>query len=109
MRPGLTDRRQRAERRLFDVSARLDRARAELEVIEAQLDALVGTMNAIGSAAKGDLLTIDFLADGTTRVAINGQPRGQPIPGADFQRALLKVWLGAKPVQGDLKKALLGD
>jgi chromosome segregation ATPase len=41
MRPGLTDRRQRAERRLFDVSARLDRARAELEVIEAQLDALV--------------------------------------------------------------------
>ncbi len=40
MRPGLTDRRQRTERRLFDVSARLDRARAELEVIEAQSDAL---------------------------------------------------------------------
>ena len=82
---------------------------AELAGLKAQLDALVGTMNAIGSAAKGDLLTIDFLADGTTRVAINGQPRGQPIPGADFQRALLKVWLGAKPVQGDLKKALLGE
>ena len=40
MRPGLTDRRQRTERRLFDVSARLDRAHAELEVIEAQLDSL---------------------------------------------------------------------
>ncbi|HXZ83437.1 MAG TPA: hypothetical protein VED84_06820 [Acidimicrobiales bacterium] len=40
MRPGLTDRRQRTERRLFDVSARLHRARAELEVIEAQFDAL---------------------------------------------------------------------
>ncbi|MFZ0058699.1 MAG: hypothetical protein WAL35_01470 [Acidimicrobiales bacterium] len=40
MRPGLTDRRQRTERRLFDVSARLDRARSELEVIEAQSDAL---------------------------------------------------------------------
>ncbi|MGD0743384.1 MAG: hypothetical protein ABSA31_08915 [Acidimicrobiales bacterium] len=40
MRPGLTDRRQRTERRLFDVSARLERARAELEVIEAQLDEL---------------------------------------------------------------------
>ncbi len=41
MRPGPTDRRQRAERRLFDVAARLNRARSELEVIEAQFDALV--------------------------------------------------------------------
>jgi len=87
----------------------LNSSPAELASLSAQIEALVGTMNLIGSAAKGDLLTIDFLADGTTRVAINGQPRGNPIPGADFQRALLKVWLGAKPVQADLKKALLGD
>ncbi len=82
---------------------------AELASLSAPIEALVGTMNAIGSAAKGELLTIDFLADGTTRVTLNGQPRGNPIPGADFQRALLKVWLGAKPVQGDWKKALLGE
>ncbi|MCU1495742.1 MAG: hypothetical protein JWO62_3506 [Acidimicrobiaceae bacterium] len=37
MRPGLTDRRQRVERRLFDVHARLDRARAELALAEEQL------------------------------------------------------------------------
>jgi hypothetical protein len=37
MRPGLTDRRQRVERRLFDVHARLDRARAELALVEEQL------------------------------------------------------------------------
>jgi len=86
----------------------LNSSPAELAGLQSQLDALVGTMNSIGSATKGDLLTIDFLADGTTRVAINGQPHGKPIPGADFQRALLKVWLGTKPVQGDLKRALLG-
>lgn len=40
MRPGLTDRRQRVERRLFDVHARLDRARAELAIAEEQLAAL---------------------------------------------------------------------
>ncbi|MDA8291699.1 MAG: hypothetical protein M0Z33_08485 [Actinomycetota bacterium] len=39
MRPGLTDRRQRVERRLFDVHARLDRARAELAIVEEQLAA----------------------------------------------------------------------
>ncbi len=87
----------------------LNSSPAELASLSAQIEALVGTMNVIGSAAKGDLLTIDFLADGTTRVAINGQPRGNPISGADFQRALLKVWLGAKPVQADLKRALLGE
>ena len=43
-----------------------------------------------------------------TRVLIQDQPVGQPIAGQDFYRALLRVWLGDKPVQDDLKKALLG-
>ncbi|MGA2778771.1 MAG: chalcone isomerase family protein [Steroidobacteraceae bacterium] len=81
---------------------------AELASVQTQTDALVAIMNMIGSAAKGDLLAIDFLADGTTRVALNGRPRGNPIAGVEFQRALLKVWLGSKPVQSDLKRALLG-
>jgi len=32
-----------------------------------------------------------------------------PIPGADFYRALLKIWLGEPPVDAVLKKALLGS
>lgn len=40
MRPSLSDRRQRVERRLFDVHARLERARAELALAEEQLHAL---------------------------------------------------------------------
>ena len=31
-----------------------------------------------------------------------------PIAGEDFYRALLRIWIGDKPVQDDLKKALLG-
>jgi hypothetical protein len=65
-------------------------------------------MRAIGGAKKGDVVAIDFLADGSTAVALNGKPQGKPIAGADFQRALLAVWLGGKPVQADLKKAMLG-
>ena len=37
MRPGLLDRRRRTERQLFEVNERLLKARAELEVIDAQL------------------------------------------------------------------------
>ncbi len=86
----------------------LNRTPAELQALAPQIDALIATMNALGSAKKGAVLTIDFLADGTTRVAQNDRSVGAPIAGAAFQRALLDVWLGAKPVQADLKSALLG-
>ncbi len=87
---------------------RLNADAAELDRVKGAEGALVTTMQAIGKAAKGDVLTIDFLADGATQVALNGEAKGKPIMGAEFQRALLKVWLGAKPVQADLKDSLLG-
>ncbi|MDA8288319.1 MAG: hypothetical protein M0014_07665 [Actinomycetota bacterium] len=41
MRPGSAERKQRAaERRLFELHARMSEARAELEIVEAQLAAL---------------------------------------------------------------------
>jgi hypothetical protein len=44
-----------------------------------------------------------------TQVMVNGKPAGKAIPGADLYKALLKIWLGDKPVQDDLKQALLGS
>ncbi len=87
---------------------RANSAAGELEKIKPQLESLEAIMRGIGSVKKGDLVTIDFLSDGSTAVALNGKPQGKPIPGADFQRALLSVWLGNKPAQADLKKAMLG-
>jgi hypothetical protein len=40
---------------------------------------------------------------------VDGAARGEPIPGEDFYAALLKIWLGEKPVDADLKKAMLGQ
>jgi hypothetical protein len=42
-------------------------------------------------------------------VVVNDALRGKPIPDEGFYRALLKVWLGEKPVDADLKKGLLGQ
>jgi len=39
---------------------------------------------------------------------VDGKPAGAPIQGEDFYRALLRIWLGERPVQEDLKQALLG-
>lgn len=60
------------------------------------------------TAHKGDVFTFEFLADGSTSVEFNGKEAGH-IAGEDFQRALLLVWLGENPADGDLKMRMLGS
>jgi long-chain acyl-CoA synthetase len=79
---------------------------AELTALKADSDQFEALMRGIGNARKGDVITIDFSGEGTG-VGFNGQTRGA-VPGEAFGRALLKVWLGDKPVDGELKSALLG-
>ena len=82
---------------------------AEQETLKSRIDELLAIMNALGEAKKGDAITLDFLPESGTRVVVNGQPRGKPIAGDDFYRALLRIWLGDKPVDDDLKKGMLGQ
>lgn len=58
-------------------------------------------------AHRDDVYRFDMLPDGSTSVFLNGQLQGR-IDGADFQRALLAVWLGSRPADADLKQSLLG-
>jgi hypothetical protein len=81
---------------------------AQLTAMKPQVDALVGTLKAIGEAKKGDVINFDYTLDGGTRITLNGQPKGNPIPGADFFAAVLRIWLGDKPADEALKKGMLG-
>lgn len=56
---------------------------------------------------EGDEVRLDYVPEAGTQVFIRGQLRGT-IPGADFHRALLKVWLGDHPADAGLKAAMLG-
>jgi hypothetical protein len=58
---------------------------------------------------KGDVILIDYLPGAGTSVRVNGQQKGKVIPGEDLHRAILRIWLGEKPADGDLKKSLLGQ
>ncbi|MGH8616111.1 MAG: chalcone isomerase family protein [Burkholderiales bacterium] len=82
-------------------------APADLAAINAGMKQLDGIFNAVRVVKKGDVILLDYLPEAGTRVVVAGQVRGA-IPGADFNRALMKIWLGEKPVDPDLKKALLG-
>jgi hypothetical protein len=80
---------------------------AQVAGFKAQIDALNANLKAVGEAKKGDVIHFEFLPDSGTRVTVNGQARGSVIPGEDFFTAVLRIWIGDKPVDGDLKKALL--
>jgi hypothetical protein len=81
---------------------------AQYAAIKAQAESLTATLKAAGEAKKGDAIFFEFLPDSGTRVVINGKPVGNPIAGEDFFTAVLRIWLGDKPADADLKKALLG-
>jgi hypothetical protein len=57
---------------------------------------------------RGDVISIDYIPDTGTEVRINNVWRGV-IPGNDFYRALLKIWLGDEPVSDSLKQGMLGN
>jgi hypothetical protein len=74
--------------------------------VKAQTDQLLSIMKSVGQAKTGEVVTMDFVG-GETRIAFNGQPKGS-IAGEPFNAALMRIWMAEKPVQADLKKALLG-
>ena len=79
---------------------------AELAAVKSQTAELVSIMKSFGEVKEGSVVTLDF-ADGATRIGFNGAAKGS-IAGEAFNQALTKVWLGERPVQADLKKAMLG-
>ena len=74
--------------------------------VKAQTDQLVTIMKSVGSAKTGEVVTLDFVG-GETRIAFGGQGKGS-IAGEPFNAALMRIWLADKPVQPDLRKAMLG-
>ena len=81
----------------------------ENENLHARVEAFKTAILAVKSTARGSLIVIDWLPGNGTRLSIDGQQKSGDIAGEDFFRALLKIWVGPKPVQNDLKDALLGN
>lgn len=86
---------------------RANTTEAEYKLLEPRVQQLSGIMGELKEAKKGMTLSLDWTG-AATQLVVNGKPAGKPIAGEDFYRALLRIWLGDKPVQDDLKKSLLG-
>jgi hypothetical protein len=64
---------------------------------------------ALQTVKKGDVVDLDYLPDaGGLTMRVNGQSRGEPIAGEEFYAALLRVFIGRKVSDDELRAALLG-
>ena len=80
----------------------------DLAAIQPSIDAFRAAMLAVKQAPKGTEVLIDWIPGSGTRLTVDGAQRGDDIPDERFYPALLRIWLGEQPADGDLKKSLLG-
>ena len=57
---------------------------------------------------SGDSFSVDYVPGLGSTVLLNGKPIGETIKEPEFFTALLRIWLGDKPADDNLKDALLG-
>ena len=81
---------------------------AERESFKGHMADLKATMESVGAAKEKSIVTLDFVPGTGLRIALDGVQKGKTIEGEDFYRALLKLWLGDKPVDRSLKSGMLG-
>jgi hypothetical protein len=64
---------------------------------------------AVDDIKKGDVLHMDWVPGTGTVCELNGKRIGEAVSDLNFYNAVLRIWLGEKPVDRSLKPALLGE
>jgi hypothetical protein len=91
----------------FNDGLKKNHAPGELAKLEPQMKQLDSIFAAVKAVKKGDVVLLDYLPGTGTRVTVRGEDKGT-IAGEEFNRALLRIWLGEQPADASLKKAMLG-
>lgn len=81
---------------------------SELAGLKGRIGRFSDAMSGVGEAKAGTAVLLDWIPGEGTRLIVDGVVRGPDSAGEDFFQALLRIWVGNKPVAEDLKQALLG-
>jgi hypothetical protein len=82
--------------------------RAEKAKIVSQIGKFGEMFAMVDGLKKNDVLHIDWIPGTGTVCELNGKKLGDTVPDVAFYNAILRIWLGDKPVDSSLKPALLG-
>jgi hypothetical protein len=91
----------------FEKALSANNSEAELAILDGRLDQFKKLLLSLGKTNKDSEFLLDYEPDVGTHLTVDGEVKDAPIPGEDLFRALLRAWLGPRPVQNDLKDALL--
>jgi len=80
----------------------------ELKALDMRLEALRAAIREIGAIPSGSRVDIDYVPDAGTTILIDSALRGGPFRGKPLNDALMRVWIGERPLDASLKEMLLG-
>jgi hypothetical protein len=81
---------------------------AELPSLADRMARFDTVVRMLGKVRKKDVVDLDYYPDAGLQLIHNDRPRGNPIAGDDLYVALLRCFIGEKPVDRGLKAGLLG-
>ena len=80
---------------------------AALAALKPATDALLGALAAVGEVKAGTEIVLDRLGSGATRLLVDAKQHGEDIADVALYPALLRIWLGERPADSELREALL--
>jgi len=68
---------------------------------------LAGVEGSLGVVKSGEVLVVAYQPGEGSTIGVEGQ-KAVTVPGKEFSDALLRNWLGLRPADDGLKRAMLG-
>lgn len=92
----------------FNEGIKRNTDQAEMEKLNDQFQKLDQLFLTVPKLKEGDVISIEWVPEVGTKIALNGKELGKPFANVAFFNALLRIWLGKDPVSEPLKNKLLG-
>jgi Chalcone isomerase-like len=92
----------------FDRGVKRNTPEADLPALQVRMEQFDTAISSLGKVRKGDVVDLDFVPGQGLLFIHNGKRLGDPVKGEDFYAALLRIFIGPKPTDPELKAGLLG-
>lgn len=90
----------------FQHGARNENEQARL-ALGKRVDTLSALIDSLDTVRPGDVMDLDYLPDQGVQLRLNDKPVGEPVPGEDLYRVVLKIFVGERPVDKNMREGLL--
>ena len=92
----------------FDKGVARNTPPAEMPALAERVARFDALLRGMVKVKKRDVVDLDWLPGRGLQLSFNGTLRGAPIPGEDFYAALLRIFVGERPADPEMKIGLLG-